>query len=79
MEQKDRNRLRALAAHQLEIANSPKNLERVALWKRHNMCRGERPVIHIEADFREAASINKPKMPKMRNYFKQRLGKSFAF
>lgn len=48
MEQKDRNRLRALAAHQLEIANSPKNLERVALWKRHNMCRGERPVIHIE-------------------------------
>lgn len=48
MKQKDRNRLRALAAHQLELANSPKNLERVALWKRHNMCRGERPVIHIE-------------------------------
>ena len=44
----DRERLRALATKQLEIANSEKNLERVALWKRHNMYRGERPTIHVE-------------------------------
>ncbi len=50
MNQKDRDRLRSLAAEQLEIAHSPKNLERVALWKRHNACKGERPTIHIEAD-----------------------------
>ena len=49
MNEKDRARLRYLAAHQLELANSEKNLERVALWKRHNMCQGERPTIHIEA------------------------------
>ena len=49
MNVKDRERLRYLAAHQLEIANSPKNLERVELWKRHNMYKGERPPIHIEA------------------------------
>ena len=48
MNVKDRERLRYLAAHQLEIANSPKNLERVELWKRHNMYKGERPPIHIE-------------------------------
>lgn len=48
MNVKDRERLRSLAAHQLEIANSPKNLERVELWKRHNMYKGERPPIHIE-------------------------------
>lgn len=48
MNAKDRERLRYLAAHQLEIANSPKNLERVELWKRHNMYKGERPPIHIE-------------------------------
>lgn len=47
---KDKKRLRNLAAHQLEIANSPKNLERVELWKRHNMYKGERPTIHIEVD-----------------------------
>lgn len=47
---KDRERLRSLASRQLEIANSEKNLERVELWKRHNMCKGERPVIHIEVD-----------------------------
>ena len=44
----DRQRLRALAAHQAELANSPKNLERVELWKRHHAFRGERPPIHIE-------------------------------
>lgn len=48
MNTKDIERLRYLAAHQLEIANSPKNLERVELWKRHNMYKGERPPIHIE-------------------------------
>ena len=48
MTESDRQRLRALAAHQAELAASPKNLERVALWKRHNACRGERPPIHIE-------------------------------
>ncbi len=48
MNNKDRERLRYLANHQLEIANSPKNLERVELWKRHNMYKGERPPIHIE-------------------------------
>lgn len=48
MNTKDRERLRELARHQLEIANSKKNLERTELWKRHNMCRGERPTIHIE-------------------------------
>lgn len=50
MNVKDRERLRALAAHQLELANSEKNLERVELWKRHNACKGERPPIHIEVD-----------------------------
>ena len=50
MNTKDRERLRYLAAHQLEIANSPKNLERVELWKRHNMYKGERPPIHIEVN-----------------------------
>ncbi len=47
---KDRERLRYLAARQMEIANSEKNTQRVGLWKRHNMCKGERPVIHIEVD-----------------------------
>lgn len=50
MNLKDKERLRALAAKQLELANSEKNLNRVELWKRHNMCKGERPVIHIEVD-----------------------------
>lgn len=50
MDHKDLQRLRALAAHQAELAASDKNLERVALWKRHNACRGERPPIHIEVD-----------------------------
>ncbi|NLA77656.1 MAG: hypothetical protein GX851_07530 [Clostridiales bacterium] len=45
----DRLRLRELAKKHVEIAGSPKNLERVALWKRHNAFKGERPVIHIEA------------------------------
>ena len=42
--------LRDLAQKQLEVSHSPKNQERIALWKRHNACKGERPVIHIEMD-----------------------------
>ena len=48
MDQKDIRRLRYLAEHQAQLAASEKNQERIALWKRHNACRGERPVIHIE-------------------------------
>lgn len=48
MTESDRQRLRSLARHQLELANSDTNLERVELWKRHNACKGERPPIHIE-------------------------------
>lgn len=50
MDLKDKERLRQLAAKQMELANSEKNLDRVNLWKKHNMCKGERPVIHIEVD-----------------------------
>lgn len=50
MNKKDIERLRFLATHQLEVANSQKNLERVELWKRHNAYKGERPLIHIEVD-----------------------------
>lgn len=45
---KEKARLRELAKRQVELANSPVNLERVELWKRHNAFKGERPVIHIE-------------------------------
>lgn len=45
---KEKHRLRELAKKHAELANSPKNLERVALWKRHNSFCGDRPVIHIE-------------------------------
>ncbi len=38
----ERSILRALAQKQLEAAHSSKNLERVALWKRHNALKGER-------------------------------------
>ena len=58
MNNKDRERLRWLANHQLEIANSPKNLERVELWKRHNMYKGERPPIHIEVGSFAHEAIN---------------------
>lgn len=58
MNTKDRERLRYLAAHQLEIASSPKNLQRVDLWKRHNMYKGERPTIHIEVDTFAKEAIN---------------------
>lgn len=58
MNEKDISRLRFLANRQLEIAHSPKNLERVELWKRHNACKGERPVIHIEVDTFAKEAIN---------------------
>ncbi len=61
MTNKDRERLRSLAAHQLEVANSPKNLERIELWKRHNMYKGERPPIHIEVGTFAHEAIN-PKL-----------------
>ncbi len=48
MNEKDRKRLRELAAKHVELANSDKNIERTELWKRRNMCRGERPTIHVE-------------------------------
>ena len=47
---KEREIIRELAKKQLEVANSPKNQERIALWKRHNALKGERPVLHIEVD-----------------------------
>lgn len=58
MDLKDRERLRYLASRQVESANSQKNLERVELWKRHNMYKGERPVIHIEVDTFAHEAIN---------------------
>ena len=50
MNNNDKERLRFLAARQMEVANSPKNLDRVELWKRHHAMKGERPLIHIEID-----------------------------
>lgn len=47
---REREVLRELAKKQLEVAHSAKNQERVALWKRHNALRGERPVLHVEID-----------------------------
>ena len=44
----DKHILRELAKKQLEYANSPKNLENIRLWYKHNACKGERPMIHIE-------------------------------
>lgn len=50
MTNKERERLRYLAATQLEIANSEKNIERTKLWYAHNSCQGVRPMIHLEID-----------------------------
>ena len=58
MDNRDIQRLRALAAHQAELAASPKNQERIELWKRHNMGKGERPPIHIEVDTFAHQAIN---------------------
>lgn len=46
----DRTLLRELAARQMELANSPKNLERVALWKRLGSFQPTRPLVVIELD-----------------------------
>lgn len=48
MNDRDLARIRSLAAHQMELAQSDANIKLVELWKKHNMCRGERPMIHIE-------------------------------
>jgi len=48
--QQERDRLRSLAATQLEIANSEKNQKRTQEWIVHNSCKGERPMIHLEID-----------------------------
>ena len=48
--QRDKDMLKTLAKKQLEIANSPVNLERINLWKKHNNFNGERPMVHIEVD-----------------------------
>lgn len=50
MTNKERERLRYLAATQLEISNSEKNIERTKLWYAHNSCQGVRPMIHLEID-----------------------------
>lgn len=46
----ERERLRRLANRQLEVFHSEKNQRRIALWKLHNACRGERPMLHVETD-----------------------------
>lgn len=50
MQQSDKAILRELARKQLEIANSPGNLETVAQWRRHAARRPGRPMVHIEID-----------------------------
>lgn len=44
----DKHILCELAKKNLEYANSPKNLENIRLWYKHNACKGERPMVHIE-------------------------------
>lgn len=46
----ERDRLRSLAAIQMEIAHSEKNQIRSREWIAHNSCKGERPLIHLEID-----------------------------
>jgi len=46
--QSDRRTLRDLAERQLEISQSPVNLERRRLWYKHNSLQGERPMILAE-------------------------------
>ena len=55
--QQEKDILRELAHQQLEAAHSEKNLERIALWKRHNRCEGERPIVHVEIDTFEQEMI----------------------
>jgi len=46
--QKDRARLRQLAAHQMELANSPLMQSRIADWKALNNFRMNRPMVFLE-------------------------------
>ncbi len=59
--EKEKSILREVAKYQLEVANSPKNQERVVLWKRHNALKGEQPLIHIEIDH-FAGEVIEPKL-----------------
>lgn len=45
---KDKQILRETAAHQMELATTPRNQELEKLWIRHNACKGERPTVYIE-------------------------------
>lgn len=45
---KDLARLRELAAHQMEIAHSEKNLSRIRHWAAHNDFQHAAPIVHIE-------------------------------
>ena len=44
----DKTILRDLAKKRLEYANTPRNLENIRLWYKHNAYVGERPMIHLE-------------------------------
>jgi len=46
--QKDRERLRALAAHQMELATAPKMQKTIEDWKALNNFRMNRPMIYLE-------------------------------
>ena len=48
--EKDKDRLRELARHIREIACSESMANTIRLWKGHNACRGERPMIRVELD-----------------------------
>jgi len=45
---KDKEILRNLAAKQIQLAKSAKNLEKIRQWKLHNDFRGDYPLIHLE-------------------------------
>jgi len=44
----DKAILKDLAKKRQEYANSPRNLENIRLWYKHNACKGERPMVHVE-------------------------------
>jgi len=47
---KDKERIRELANRVNEVANSESMNETIRLWKLHNACNGERPMIRVELD-----------------------------
>ena len=47
---KDKERLRKVASQLRELANSESMLKTIKLWKAHNACRGERPMVRVELD-----------------------------